>query len=620
MPFKIAKLFFLFVIVFSIPIQAQNNIQFTELDSISTAKPNLAIELLESYESLTDLQRNYIFIKSSENLGHYKNVDSAIVFTLNNVEFPSDSNLYFEILKIYSDEKKISDDFTTALKILYDLFEFSERRKDTLKLISIHASLGELYRATESFDLGLTYLKKGEELSKAYGKTPKRLIARIFNRRAAIFLQGKTNLDSVEVLSQKVIQIAKQLGDKDMEANSSNELGYLYMNLGNPKAEFYLNNAISNWDEIGYSIYATNARLNLSRFYNLNGKFEDAIFLLLKTLEQVENSEWQWERGSYYEVLSVSYAGNKEFELAFKYSNLAREILLDVSEKQYNEKLALLATELEVEKKEKEIISKQKEIDLAKIENAQSKEERKYLFWFLIIAISIVLVLLLLSILANNQRLKLREQQAININTNNKLKELVSQKETLLKEVNHRVKNNLSVLAGLLYLQQKELKNEEAINILKESQIRINTIALIHESLYQRDDMESIDFQDYLGRLIGYIKSIYWEKETEIDLELNCQDLKPDLSNSIPMAMILNELITNSFKYAFSGSVRPKIGIEFNKSENELIYFDNGPGFSKTSTKGSLGLKLVDIFCTQLKAKIESNNIDNYYVTYIKFT
>lgn len=621
MKLKIQVVLFLLSLLIVGSLFGQNGKNFSSLNSVAGSDPKKIIEILsdDDLNELSEIEKNYLYSKSVESLGFYQKADSSINYALENLTFPKDSNLYFELIKILIDQKKITDDFASSLKLLYELLNFSERREDTLKMISIHTSLGELYRATENFKLGLQYLLKAEIVAINYPKTPKAALARIYNRRAAIFLQDRIYLDSVETLSKRVIEIAKQIGDKNLEAVSSNELGYLYLNQNKKEAEKYLKNAIIIWDNMGYAIYAANARLNLGRFYNNEKKYDAGIDLMLEILETVNNSDWKWERGSYYEVLANLYSGKKDYEKAFYYAALSRDFLLDVSEKQYNEKLAIISTELEVNKKEKELIEKQKEIDLAKIEKAQNQEERKYLFWFLTITLIIAMVFVLLTILVNNQRVKLRVQKSTIVNTNEKLKEVISQKETLLREVNHRVKNNLSVLTGLLYLQQKELKNEEAINILKDSQIRINTIALIHESLYQRDDMEKVDFQDYLDRLVGYIKSIYWNKEIEIDLELNCQDLKPELSNSIPLAMILNELLTNSFKYAFKEVSNPNIGIEFSKTENELIYFDNGPGLPKSLKKGSLGLKLIEIFSAQLNAKIESQKIEGYFVTSIKF-
>lgn len=611
-----------FSFVFAVcSIQSLAQFSFEELFKLNKTNPDSTLKILQSQslKSLSEIEKSLLFSEASELMANYKKSDSAISHALANFNFENDSDLYFQFIKVYADQKKIEDDFESSVKYWYELVNYATRQKDTFKIISTSINLGELYRATENFSLSLYYLQKAEDLAKSNTSKYQILLARAYGRRAAVFMQCNQNLDSVEVLSKKVIEIAKKENDLNLEAVASNELGYLYLAKNHKKAKPYLERAINIWTDLNAEIYTINAKFNLARYYREAKQPEKGIEILMPMLEQVNNSGWEWEKGTFYMIISELYALMNDYKKAYEYNLLYQQFYVDIAYKQYDSKLALLSNQLEVNERQKELIEKQKQIDLARIENKRNQEEKQFYLFLLVGAVIVAFFMLLLAILINNQRLRLRQQQGLIIKTNNKLSEAAEQKESLLREVNHRVKNNLSVLSGLLYLQQKELTNQEAISVLKESQVRINTIALIHESLYQREDMDKVDFQDYLIRLLGYIKSIYWEKENKVDFQVNCQNLKPTLNQSIPLAMILNELITNSFKYAFANNEQPIIGIEYNAQEKEVIYFDNGPGIGQNIRKGSLGLKLIEIFLSQLNAKIETKNESGYFVNKIIF-
>ena len=120
-------------------LQVKGQYSFSELDSILDSNPKEIIDFLKTNESdqLSELEKNYLYSKSSESLGLYQKVDSSINYALKNLSFPKDSNLYFELIKVLIDQKKITDDFEFSLKLLYELLAFSEKRKDTLKIISL---------------------------------------------------------------------------------------------------------------------------------------------------------------------------------------------------------------------------------------------------------------------------------------------------------------------------------------------------------------------------------------------------------------------------------------------------------------------------------------------------
>jgi two-component sensor histidine kinase len=205
-----------------------------------------------------------------------------------------------------------------------------------------------------------------------------------------------------------------------------------------------------------------------------------------------------------------------------------------------------------------------------------------------------------------------------NINTldlkvENKTKELqdtIEEKDLLLKEIHHRVKNNLALTISLIKLQQAKIKDAKTINILNDIQERIYTMELVHRKLYESKNLNLIEINSYIKILVNDISRTY-EKKKRTTLKFDIDDIYLDIEKTIPCALILNEIITNAFKYAFVDNKNLILEISMKKTNNEYILKikDNGKGIPsnidiyKTST---LGLKLINsISKLQLKGSFE---------------
>lgn len=189
------------------------------------------------------------------------------------------------------------------------------------------------------------------------------------------------------------------------------------------------------------------------------------------------------------------------------------------------------------------------------------------------------------------------------------LKNALKEKEVLLSEIHHRVKNNLAIVSGLLMLQSEKVKHPDDFYLFEESRNRINSMALIHETLYKNDDFSLIDFKKYLTDLISNIKKSYQLKQ-EVTVLLNIDKVVLQIGIALPLGLLINEILTNSFKHAFSKSENPELQIDFIKTDKEfqLTVKDNGPGFDFESFKNSdssLGSSLVFSLAEQINASIE---------------
>jgi two-component sensor histidine kinase len=191
-----------------------------------------------------------------------------------------------------------------------------------------------------------------------------------------------------------------------------------------------------------------------------------------------------------------------------------------------------------------------------------------------------------------------------------KIRQSLQEKESLLREIHHRVKNNLAVISSLIGLQVRQIKDENIREMFDVCQHRIKTMALIHERLYRSADLSAVHFQEYIHHLVGDLMSSYHRPGgKKIDIDIDAHQIFLDIDTAIPCGLIINELLTNAFKHAFSDTVDPKITITFHKTEDTytLTIQDNGIGipndFNKSET-ATLGLMLVHALTRQLKGDV----------------
>ncbi|HEY9669785.1 MAG TPA: PAS domain S-box protein [Coleofasciculaceae cyanobacterium] len=193
------------------------------------------------------------------------------------------------------------------------------------------------------------------------------------------------------------------------------------------------------------------------------------------------------------------------------------------------------------------------------------------------------------------------------------IREALREKEVLLQEIHHRVKNNLQVISSLLDLQSQQIDEPAMLEVFRESCNRVRTMALIHEQLYQSQDCAKINFSDYLNDLTNYLFQAYGVNADKIILELDIDEVSINITTAIPCGLIISELISNAIKHAFpnqeSGLIKITLRSDLHKNI-KLIIKDNGIGLPKTynikKTK-SLGLQLVNVLIGQLEGTLKLN-------------
>ncbi len=203
------------------------------------------------------------------------------------------------------------------------------------------------------------------------------------------------------------------------------------------------------------------------------------------------------------------------------------------------------------------------------------------------------------------------------------IKKSLFEKEVLLKEVHHRVKNNLQIIGSLLNFQTKFIKDNDALEKFKISQNRIKSIALIHEKLYQTKNISRIEFSGYAKSLTQHIFDVFGTNTGKINTKINANNIFLSVDTAIPCGLIINELVTNSLKYAFpdekSGEIN--INLDYQNSKYILTIRDNGIGLGDKidfNNKDTLGLQLVNTLIYQLNAEMSIDRSDgtSYCITF----
>jgi PAS domain S-box-containing protein len=193
--------------------------------------------------------------------------------------------------------------------------------------------------------------------------------------------------------------------------------------------------------------------------------------------------------------------------------------------------------------------------------------------------------------------------------TEQEIKASLREKEILLKEIHHRVKNNLQIISSLLNMQSREIKDTHMIKLFRESQNRVKSMAIIHHKLYENEDITNVDFNSYIRSLSNHLFHSFKVDSGKIRLLLEVDDFILDVTQAIPLGLIINEIISNSIKYAFPENMTGEIRIKAERSSNglcNLIISDNGIGIKKGLKKtNSMGINLIDIFVNQIHGNLD---------------
>lgn len=370
-----------------------------------------------------------------------------------------------------------------------------------------------------------------------------------------------------------------------------------------------------------------------------SNQVQEAIYLFEKSLSIFEKDKLQLGVLELETSLVKAYAANRDFKKAEEYSlsaldkayaqsNIAyiRQLYLCLSDvyeasSKYDEALknykfytafndSVYNADAQVTLKEEQVrrdvegIETQKAIAEANVQ-ALTKTNQVYLIAGIILATILLFSLYLY--------LKLRKAKV-------KIEEKNKERETLLKEIHHRVKNNLQIISSILSMQSRKLEDSLAKSAVDEGRSRIKSMSLIHEKLYSSDQLTNVKMKDYIEELSGFLFNTY-KPSGVVNQKINVEDIDMDIDTAIPVGLILNELISNALKYAFSANGDGELDISLIKENEEYVLqvSDSGAGLPDNFTEShSMGMRLVKVLTEQLDGLLKIENEGGAHFT-LKF-
>ena len=453
-----------------------------------------------------------------------------------------------------------------------------------------------------------------------------------FNNRG-LFWQKFGNLDSALVCFNKAKEVFYSFHNNKQPYTKDDEfvLGLIEGNIGQVYIEQkqYKKAIPLLLQDIKSSINAKDflnagiSQMELSKCYlylnqpALSKKYLDSANNILATIEDYKS------KTNIIKQYAVYYDKIGSYRQSIDYYNRYIDFKDSIDYKENIKELISSQVASQMAEKEHLIIESQKNIKEKNAEVSKQKTVKNALLFCGLILICVVVFMIVQLKRANGQK-QLLEIKNKQIETRNEIiYKSLSEKDLLIKEVHHRVKNNLQIISSLLKLQSAKTNNTEIQNSLSEAQERINSMALLHQLLYRNNQMTSLLFNDYLDSLISQISGSFALTNKNIAIESNFIELELDLDTAIPLGLITNELLSNAYKHAFNG----KEGIikvslsKLVKNTYQLKVSDNGQGLAADfdlSSNGSLGLDIVAILSEQINAelKIYNDNGANFEIIF----
>jgi two-component sensor histidine kinase len=362
---------------------------------------------------------------------------------------------------------------------------------------------------------------------------------------------------------------------------------YTYLNEFE-KAKSAGENAVKYAELLDNNFMLMRSWLSIGKLQNIQGKYVSAIESLKKSIAIASDDfEDAFYLSQTYETLGKAYAGNHNYQEAYQafaeYDNLKNQVFTAAAD----QRTSLLRTEFDVARKENTI----------QLQEAQINRQRTRQTLIIIVVLLLVLYLILLYKAIRN-----------NIKQNKLLEKKNNENEFLLKEIHHRVKNNLEIVSSLLALQSAEIDDPEVVDAMQKSRYRIQSMSMVHQKLYQEKSLSSIEMKTYFEELASYVVNVF-DAGNRIEVFFEMNSLELDVDTAIPIGLIVNELVTNSLKYAFPNNQKGiiKIGLKKEGSQLFLKVSDNGIGKSdKEEYIGTgFGTKLIQLLTRQLEGKMK---------------
>jgi two-component sensor histidine kinase len=476
--------------------------------------------------------------------------------------------------------------FELAIENYLNALQIFEKEHVITQIPYLLLSLGRALMETRNFDEALGYFQEALpyylELKDRWG------LVEIYQYLGSTFFEMRS-LDSARVYFDKSLNVSKEINNKRGECIASNKLGEVYIYLHQyDKSLEYLRRALELNSEIENDYILVNILYNTGICHVYSGKISLGLDILHEGLVLADSKNFRYERMILNKEISNAYAELQNYRNAYEHYQLYAELHDSVYQEQAQRNMVEMEQKFQAEKKNIEI--GQLKLDNAEQElNIRKQKSFRNLFVACFLFAFVTGLLLF-----RGYRRKKRAD---------------SEKEALLKEIHHRVKNNLQIISSLLNIQTEYVTDLKVMGAVQESQSRVKAMALIHQLLYQEKNLTSIDFGEYMKQLSSTLSAIYQKPDSEIELDIHVSNVYFDIETSIPLGLIITELVSNAYKHAFERAAGGRIEIELKPvagNKHLLVVADNGVGLppgADIHDLNTLGLKLVNILTGQLDGR-----------------
>lgn len=519
--------------------------------------------------------------------------------------------------------KKIGE-FSIAMKYFMDALRIREKMGNQDGVAVSYLSISSIHKEQRNYNSALDYLEKAKKIFSETGNQSG-LAGAVNNIGLVYEIKGMYNeaLESY-TYAHEIYEMLDH--DRDL-AVSLNNIGTANKYLKNCETALeYYAQAIEIRHKLHDKMGVVSTQVNMGECYAELGDFKKALDYLQQAVNTSKEVGVYTHLGSAYTNIANTYYKMNEPDKAYKFSLLAK----DMQDSLFNYETQRQIVEMEARYKAEKSAAESQKMQAELTERQSQLESGRAFRNFLIVlcVLAIIVVILLFSRFRYIQRFrkKLQKQNIEIARTNRDLRaSRVSEeeKEVMLKEIHHRVKNNLQIISSLLRLQSATIEDAKVSQLFTECQNRIVAMALIHEKLYQSDDLANINIAQYVEELTDNLIGIYqfpFPIERKLDIAVHMLNV----DTLIPIGLIINELVSNSLKHAFPGQTSGSIYLSLRQLPDKsykLKVADNGVGLPENFNMDdihSLGLELIQTLVSQLDGELhfESNNGTTFEITF----
>lgn len=611
---------------------------------------NRKSELSKKYEDTDDPKEKAIICFELEKEYRFVNQDSALLWIDQGMRISQSEkldSLYLGSANVKSGLLGLMGRTEEGLKVINTAFAFS-REKKLLSFEKTYAyRKGMLYTQTSHKDSAIYYLLINKDLSIGSSFMSTLTIGQVYSdigdkKLAKKYLQEALDLvrdnqramDYLYVLST-VISRYEAWNDFEMVAKLREEYLTFKINRGDnidkileisehahvnlPTVDLdkqieKLKNVFNASKRANNNLTTSQSVYKLNQLLNSTGKFQESSIFLEDGISAAKAFGNVGLLFNLEQIAYVTYKNLNDIDRALVHFELASELKDSLRKDAVVESSKLLAVKYETEKNEAEIALLKSEDEIKSLQLTQASQTRNWLIFGLLGA------LLAVSGLAYLYRLNQKRKQELEAK-NNIIEAALEEKNILLREIHHRVKNNLQVISSILNLQSHYISDVVALKAINEGKNRVSSMALIHQNLYQDNNVTSISAKEYFSELIASLYESYDIGEGDIELKLEVDDMYIDVDTMVPLGLVVNELVSNALKHAFDqGQDDRSLTVMLRQMEDSIILKvkDNGRGTSLeefTSSK-SFGNKLIQAFKQKLKADLSILNEDGTEITF----